>query len=165
MIGTFNTDPANSFQKHAFWTAFQVSQAAFLAPMYFFGPAVLGRAALYTVGVVGSLSYISATAKTDQYLYIGGPLLAGLCVVVLGSLAPMVLPVTAVRTLAVSEMVSLYGGLAVFGGFVLYDTQKVMQHGRMGRQDPAAESIGLELDAINIFVRMVSILAGNQRRK
>jgi len=165
MYGTLATNPANSFQKHAFWSAFQVSQAIFLAPMYFFAPAILGRAALYTFGTVGALSYVSATAKTDQYLYIGGPLLAGLTVVVLGSLAPMVLPVTAVRTLAVSQMVSIYGGLAVFGGFVLYDTQKVMAHARMGVRDPPAESIGLELDAINIFVRLVQILAMNQGRR
>lgn len=161
MIGTFRTDPANSFQKHAFWTAFQVSQALFLAPMYFFAPAVLGRAALYTVGVVGTLSYISATAKTNQYLYIGGPLLAGLTVVILGSFAPIVLPATAVRSLAVAEMVSMYGGLAIFGGFVLFDTQKIMQHARMGIRDPAADSIGLELDFINIFIR----LAGMQNRR
>jgi FtsH-binding integral membrane protein len=164
MFGTLRTDPANSFQKHAFWTAFQFSQALTLAPMYFFGPAVLGRAALYTVGLVGSLSYVSATAKTNQYLYLGGPLLAGLTVVVLGSLAPMVLPVTAVRTLAASQLVSIYGGLAIFGGFVLYDTQKVMYHGRIGVRDAAAESISLELDAINIFTRIV-LMQGGQRRK
>jgi len=165
MIGTLNTDPSNSFQKHAFWGAFQLSQGLFLAPMYFYSPAILGRAALYTVGVVGGLSYVGATAKTDQYLYIGGPLLAGLTVVVLSSLAPMVLPITAVRTLAVSDMLSVYGGLAIFGGFVLYDTQKVMAHARMGRRDPAAESIKLELDFINIFVRLVDILARRQNRK
>lgn len=165
MYGTMNTDPANSFQKHAFWGAFQVSQALFLAPMYFFAPAILSRAALYTVGTVGALSYVSATAKTDQYLYLGGPLLAGLTVVVLGSFAPMVLPATAVRTLAASQLIAVYGGLVVFGGFVLYDTQKVMAHARFGIRDPAAESIGLELDAINIFVRLVQIMALNQGRR
>jgi growth hormone-inducible transmembrane protein len=51
----------------------------------------------------------------------GGPLLAGITVVALSSLAPMVLPITAMRTLAVTEAVSLYGGLAVFSGFVLFE--------------------------------------------
>jgi growth hormone-inducible transmembrane protein len=135
--------------------------------MYFYSPAVLARAGLYTAGVVGSLAYVGATAKTDQYLYIGGPLLAGLCVVALSSLAPLVVPATAMRTLAMTEMVSMYGGLAVFGGFVLFDTQRVMANARMGRHDPAAESIGLELDFINIFIRLVQILAmgGGGRRK
>lgn len=64
-----------------------------------------------TAGLMGALSYVGATAKSDQYLYMGGPLLGGLVVVALSSLAPMVLPRTAMRTLAVTEAVSLYGGL------------------------------------------------------
>jgi growth hormone-inducible transmembrane protein len=93
---------------------------------------------LYTCGVVGSLSYIGATAtwvllkiviyyssepccnRNDKYLYMGGPLLAGVTVVALSSLAPMALPL-GTRALAITESISLYGGLAVFGGFVLYE--------------------------------------------
>ena len=75
-----------------------------------------------------------------------------------------------VRTLAATEALSLYGGLAVFGGFVLWDTQKVLQHARLVqaglmRADPMAESIGLELDFINIFTRLVQILAMNDSRR
>jgi hypothetical protein len=50
----------------------------------------------------------------------GGPLLAGVTVVALSSLAPMALPL-GMRGLAITEAISLYGGLAVFGGFVLYE--------------------------------------------
>jgi hypothetical protein len=50
----------------------------------------------------------------------GGPLLAGVTVVALTSLAPMALPL-GTRALAITESISLYGGLAVFGGFVLYE--------------------------------------------
>ncbi|OAV95737.1 hypothetical protein PTTG_26568 [Puccinia triticina 1-1 BBBD Race 1] len=99
---------------------FYITSAATLSPLYFYAPAILSRAALYTVGVVGSLSYVGATAKNDRFLYLGGPLLAGVSVVALSSLAPLVLPVTAARTLMVTKSISLYGGLAVFSGFVLY---------------------------------------------
>ncbi|KAJ7771790.1 hypothetical protein B0H16DRAFT_1881359 [Mycena metata] len=83
---------------------------------------------LYTLGVVGGLSYVGATPANDKYLMLGGLLLAGVSVVALSTLAPLILPVTAVRVraLAVTEAVYLYAGLAVFGGFVLYDTQKIL---------------------------------------
>lgn len=58
--------------------------------------------------------------RNDKYLYMGGPLLAGVTVVALSSLAPMALPL-GMRGLAIAEAISLYGGLAVFGGFVLYE--------------------------------------------
>jgi hypothetical protein len=58
--------------------------------------------------------------SNDKYLYMGGPLLAGVTVVALTSLAPMALPL-GTRALAITESISLYGGLAVFGGFVLYE--------------------------------------------
>jgi FtsH-binding integral membrane protein len=163
MMGAIYTSPENTVQKHLFWLAFNGCQAATLSPMFFFAPAILSRAALYTCGVVGSLSYVGATAKNDTYLYMGGPLLAGVTVVALSSLAPMALPL-GTRALAISEFLSLYGGLAVFGGFVLFDTQKILQHARMAQAgmiqaDPIKESVSLELDMINIFVRLVQILA------
>jgi len=100
----------------------------------------------------------------------GGPLLAGITVVALTSLAPMALPL-GTRALAITESISLYGGLAVFGGFVLYDTQKILHHARLAERgaiarDPMKEAIGLELDMLNIFVRIVQILTmqGNKRK-
>jgi hypothetical protein len=115
----------------------------------FLSPALLTRAALYTAGLIGSIAYIGATARSDKYLYLGGtsfdlplylrqfsqlnwdtfiigPLFAGLTVVALSSLAPLVLPI-GTAALAFTEAVSLYGGLAVFGGLVLFDTQKMVR--------------------------------------
>lgn len=171
MMGVMSTPPENTVLKHAFWGGFQVMQAATLAPLFFMNPAILARAGLYTVGIVGSLSYIGATAKTDKYLYLGGPLLAGVVVVALAGMAPMVLPARiASRALAPLEAISLYGGLAVFSGMVLYDTQKILARARMvqaGRmpRDTCRESISLELDCINIFVRLVMILNGQQNKR
>ncbi|OAL74303.1 hypothetical protein A7D00_2336 [Trichophyton violaceum] len=172
MYGTFYTSPDNYIQKYALWTGFNLAQAAVLAPLFFMSPAILGRAGLYTVGMMGSIAFVGATAKQEKYLYLGGPLLAGVAIVALSGFAPLVLPATATRTLMWSERVWLYGGLAVFGGFTLYDIQKILYHARLAergvvRRDVVNESVSLELDFINIFVRMVQILAlrgGNNKR-
>ncbi|PSN65309.1 hypothetical protein BS50DRAFT_497140 [Corynespora cassiicola Philippines] len=164
------TDPQNYVQKYALWSAFNVTQAMLLSPLFFMHPAILARAGLYTAGMMGSLAFVGATAKQEKYMYLGGPLLAGVAIVALSGLAPLVVPATAARTLMWSENIWLYGGLAVFGGFTLYDVQKVLHHARLAERglmpkDPVNESISLELDFINIFVRMVQILAMQQGRR
>lgn len=133
-------------------------------------PALLAKAGLYTVGLMGSIAFVGATAKQEKYLYLGAPLLGGVAIVALSGLAPLILPVTAVRTLAVTENLWLYGGLAVFGGFTLYDIQRILQHARLAergllKRDPVNESIHLELDFINIFIRLVQIMGMNKNKK
>lgn len=103
---------------------------------------------------MGSIAFVGATAKQEKYLYLGGPLLAGVAIVAVSGFAPLVLPATAARTLLWSERLWLYGGLAVFGGFTLYDVQKILYHARMAergliRKDTVNESIHLELDFLN----------------
>lgn len=133
-------------------------------------PAIIGRAGLYTIAMMGSISFVGATAKQEKYLYLGGPLLAGCAIVAASGFAPLILPATAVRTLAFTENIWLYGGLAVFGGFTLYDVQKILGHARLAERglipkDPVNESISLELDFLNIFIRMVQILMMQQNRR
>jgi growth hormone-inducible transmembrane protein len=137
----------------------------------FMQPAILARAGLYTIGMMGSIAFVGATAKQEKYLYLGGPLLAGVAIVALSGLAPLVLPATAARTLMMTENIWLYGGLAVFGGFTLYDVQKILYHARLAesgviKKDAVNESISLELDFLNIFIRMVQILGmqGGRRK-
>jgi len=180
MMLTRSISPENKAAKHAAWIAFNVAQAVTLAPLFMVSPAILSRAALYTAGTVASLAWVGSTAKDETYLYMGGnmiihqtlrmaidlfccsgPILAGMAVVALSSLAPMILPGTALRSLALAENLSIFGGLGVFSFAILYDVQKVLYHARMvalGRMqaDPINESIGLELNAINIFIRLVS---------
>ncbi|KAI1419367.1 bax inhibitor family protein [Xylaria sp. FL1777] len=171
MIATRSIDPDNYIPKYALWTAFNATQAAFVAPLLAFAPgALIARAGLYTVAMMGSISFVGATAKQEKYMYIGGPLLAGAALVAVSGLAPLIIPATAVRTLAFTENIWLYGGLAVFGGFTLYDVQKILHHARMAergviKKDPVNESISLELDFLNIFIRMVQILMLQQGRR
>jgi len=171
MMGTRSVSPDNYIPKYGLWTAFNITQGALLAPLLFMAPpALIARAGLYTIAMMGSISFVGATAKQEKYLYLGGPLLAGAALVAVSGFAPLVLPATAVRTLAFTENIWLYGGLAVFGGFTLYDVQKVLAHARMAergliRKDAVNESISLELDFLNIFIRMVQILMMQQGRR
>lgn len=161
MFATFNTTPGTP-AKYLSWTSFNLVQGLLLAPLCFVNPAILLRAGLYTTGIIGSISYVGATAKEEKFLYIGGPLIAGLSVVALSGLAPLVLPVTAMRTLAISEMISLYGGLAIFPFCTLNHVQTILLHARQGKHDAVSEAIAIELNFINIFIRLVAILGGNQ---
>lgn len=161
----------NSYvQKYALWSAFNITQAAVLSPLMMIHPAILMKAGLYTVAMMGSICWVGATAKQEKYLYLGGPLLAGVAVVAVSGFAPLILPATAARTLMWTERIWLYGGLAVFGGFTLYDTQKILQHARYSQRglmqkDVVNESISLELDFINIFIRLVQILGMRNQSK
>ncbi|KDE02767.1 hypothetical protein MVLG_06690 [Microbotryum lychnidis-dioicae p1A1 Lamole] len=169
MMGVFYTEPDSPLHYVSF-ALFSAVQGATLAPMFFLNPAVLSRAGLYTLGAVSGLTWVGATAKSDTFLYIGGPLLAGLGVLVVSSLAPMLLPRMSMRTLSALEHVTAYGGVGLFSMFILYDTQKILAHAQLAQRgaiprDPVRESVSLILDAINLFVRIVQVLMLQQRRK
>merc|ERR1712007_216618 len=90
MIGTRSISPDNYIQKYALWTAFNATQAAFVAPLLFMAPpALIARAGLYTLAMMGSISFVGATAKQEKYLYLGGPLLAGVALVAVSGFAPL----------------------------------------------------------------------------
>jgi FtsH-binding integral membrane protein len=48
---------------------------------------LLYRAAWYTAGMVGGLSTVAATAPSDKFLYMGGPLAMGFGVIFAASIA------------------------------------------------------------------------------
>lgn len=64
----------------------------------------------------------------------GGPLAIGLGVVFASSLAGMWLPPTTALGAGLYSM-SLYGGLLLFSGFMLYDTQKIIKRAEMYPQN------------------------------
>ena len=94
--------------------------------------------------------------------------MAGLVAVFLASIGSVALPVTAIRTASVLQNISVYGGVAVFSGLVLWDTQKIIAHADKAydtRQlSPINDAISIYLDFINLFIRILMIMS-NQRRK
>ncbi|KAH8420849.1 hypothetical protein KR222_006806 [Zaprionus bogoriensis] len=144
---------------------------AVIAPMCFLGGPLLLRALLYTGGIVGALSTVAACAPSEKFLNIGGPLAIGLGVIFASSLASMWLPPTTALGAGLASL-SLYGGLILFSGFLLYDTQRVVKAAEMHPEhsphkfDPISHALAIYMDALNIFIRVAIILSsGDQRKK
>ncbi|RZF37530.1 hypothetical protein LSTR_LSTR008568 [Laodelphax striatellus] len=158
--------------KQAAWALHTSVIGAVIAPICFAGGPLLIRAAWYTAGIVGGLSTVAACAPSEQFLNMAGPLAIGLGVVFAASLGSMFLaPTTALGSGLYS--ISLYGGLLVFSGFLLYDTQKIIKSAEthspyaMEKYDPINRSMSIYMDTINIFIRIVSILSngGSSKRR
>jgi len=156
--------------KQAAWLLHCAVIGAVIAPLCLLGGPILLRGAWYTAGMVGGLSTVAACAPSDQFLNWAGPLAMGLGVVVCASLGSMFLPPTTALGSGLYS-ISLYGGLILFGAFLLYDTQKIIYkaerhpHGYGAAPfDPVNASVGIYMDTINIFIRIVTILSGNRRK-
>lgn len=82
----------------------------------------------------------------------------------------MFLPPTTVAG-ATLYSVAIYGGLALFSMFLLYDTQKVIKRAEIvpvygvQKYDPINSMLGIYMDTLNIFMRVATMLATGGNRK
>lgn len=145
---------------------------AILAPLSMFGGPAIIRAATYTAGIVGGLSAIAVCAPSERFLVSTAPLSIGLGFVVASSIGSMFLPPTSRIGLGLYG-IALYGGLIVFSGLLVYDTQKTIKKAElhpaysMAPYDPINNSLHIYMDIMNIFIRMLQIMGmgGGQKRR
>nr|UQI50307.1 growth hormone-inducible transmembrane protein [Chiton albolineatus] len=156
--------------KQLAWIGYSGVMGAIVAPLAMLGGPLLVRAAWYTAGVVGGLSTVAMCAPSEKFLNMGGPLAIGLGLVFASSIGGMFLPPTTALGAGLYS-VSIYGGLVLFGLFLLYDTQKVIKRAETYPTyaavpyDPINGCLGIYLDTLNIFIRIATILAGGGGRK
>ncbi|KAK3707443.1 hypothetical protein QZH41_011903, partial [Actinostola sp. cb2023] len=112
--------------KHLAWAGHSALVGAIIAPMVLIGGPLVLRAAVVTGGVVGALSLTAACAPDGKFLTWGGPLAIALGGVFMASLGTLFLPATSAVGAGL-QVITTYGGLVVFGGFLLYDTQKIIR--------------------------------------
>lgn len=155
--------------KQLAWMAHAGIVGAVIAPLAFMGGPLLVRAAWYTAGVVGGLSTVAMCAPSEKFLNMGGVLGMGLGAVFVASLGSAFLPPTTALGAGLYSL-SVYGGLVIFGGFLLYDTQRIVKSAEnhpyyaVVPYDPVNHSISIYMDTINIFIRIAMILSGSRKK-
>ena len=105
------------------------------------------------------LAAAAALSPRRSMLWLAGFLSLGLSMLALMGLANLF-----IRSPALTNMY-LYGGLALFCVFVLFDTQMIIERFNAGDNDFLSHSISLFLDLIQIFVRLLIILAKKKKEE
>ncbi|KAL7989747.1 hypothetical protein Chor_014971 [Crotalus horridus] len=119
-------------------------------------PSIIPTAFLGTAVIFSCFSLSALFAKRRAYLYLGGVLFSGLFLMLLFSLINIFLGSTWLFT------ANLYIGLMVMCGFVLFDTQLIIEKAENGDKDYIWHCVDLFLDFVNIFRELMVILGMNE---
>lgn len=115
-------------------------------------PSIIITAFIGTSAVFLCFSICALLSERGKWLYLGGTLMSIITGLMLLSLANIFFGAMWVY------QAQLYVGLLAMCGFVLYDTQVIVEKRRMGSKDFVAHSLDLFIDFIGIFKRLLIIL-------
>jgi len=121
-------------------------------------PSIVTSAFLGTVCIFASFSAAAYFAERRSYLFLGG---------LLGTALSSLLVLGFLNIFFRSALIlnaSLYLGLLVFCGFVIFDTQLIIEKASAGEKDFVWDSLELFLDFVNIFVRLLIILSKDNKK-
>jgi len=122
-------------------------------------PAILPTAFFGTLATFGCFSVAALFAKKRSFLYLGALLGTSLLYIGLVDFFNFFF-----RSRMVHD-ITLYAGLLVYLGFVLYDTQLTLEDYDRGSRDYIAHAVQFYTDFIGIFVRILEILAKQEEKK
>ncbi|NXV51672.1 BI1 inhibitor, partial [Uria aalge] len=115
-------------------------------------PSIIPTAFLGTATIFACFSLSALYARRRSFLYLGGFLLSGLTLMLLSSVVNAFVGSTWLFT------ANLYLGLMIMCGFVLFDTQLIIEKAESGDKDYIWHCIDLFIDFANIFRKLLMIL-------
>jgi FtsH-binding integral membrane protein len=153
--------PQNSTTKHLFWLGFNACIAFSLVPIISVSELLVIRDAfLLTSGTFAGLGLVAANSRDDAFLGMSGFLGAGL-----GGLTAIAIANIFLKSNALFN-IWLYGGLALFLGMTMYDMKEVQNRAKRSIYfDPMSQSVGIYLDFVNIFIRLLMILQNRKNNR
>ena len=120
-------------------------------------PGVLGQAGLLTLTTFGVLSLYAVLSRRDFSAW-GGFFMIGLWVLIATSLLNMFF-----RNPTASLWLAA-GTIFVFGGLLVFDTWRIVRSGAYGEDDYVPAAVQIYLDLLNIFLAILQLLGGGNRR-
>jgi FtsH-binding integral membrane protein len=158
-----DSNKSDDMKRMAMLCGFGFLKGASIGPLMsvlmFIDPAIIMTALLGTITIFACFTLSALVAKRSSYLYLGGMLSSALSLMFFLSLANMFF-----RSVHIFNL-QLYGGLMVFSGFVIFDTQLVLEKTIMGDRDFAGHAANLFVDFVAIFIRLAIIIAKMNEKK
>lgn len=121
-------------------------------------PQIIITALLGTSIVFASFTLCALFAERGKWLFLGGTLMTLMSSMMIMGLANLFIGSTLIY------QSQLYLGLAIMCGFVLYDTQMIVEKRRIGNKDFITHSLDLFVDFISIFRRLLIILTQKEEQ-
>jgi len=115
-------------------------------------PTIVPNALLLSSMIFASFTGVSLFAPDGQYLFLGGTLLSGLSTLFWLGL---------INLFFQSQLlfqVYIWGGLLLFCGFIVWDTQMIIEKKRRGDGDFIGHSLDLFIDFMQVFRKVLILL-------
>lgn len=156
--------PANLNKRYGLLGAFAFCQGTAIGPLIGMAldvnPAIVLTAVLGTSLVFGCFSAAALTTRRRSYLFLGGYLSSAIT----GFMA-LRLASWAFGGSVFAFNMELYIGLLVFAGYVLFDTQLIVERCAAGSTDHVKHALDLFVDFMAILVRVLIILMKNNEKR
>nr|AGN54391.1 Bax inhibitor 1 [Nicotiana benthamiana] len=125
-----------------------------------FDPSIVLGAFVGCAVAFGCFSAAAMVAKRREYLYLGGLLSSGLSILFWLHFASSIFG----GSMALFKF-EVYFGLLVFVGYIIFDTQDIIEKAHLGDLDYVKHALTLFTDFIAVFVRILIIMLKNASDK
>ncbi|CAI5730812.1 unnamed protein product [Hyaloperonospora brassicae] len=156
------TEPVQNFRRRfgilmAISAAMGLSVSTLVAVALRVDASTLVFALLVTALVFTCFTASALIATRRSYLYLGGILSSALSMLFLTSVLNLVAHSSLLLNL------NLYGGLLLFCGYVVLDTQMIIEKASRGDKDVLKHTLDLFMDLVSIFVRILVALLNKRK--
>jgi len=164
MIWLLSTPTHQEQKRVALLMATALFQGATIGPLIDLAieidPSILITAFVGTAVAFGCFSAAAMLAKRREFLYLGGLLSSGVSILLWLQFASAIFGGSS----AIFKF-ELYFGLLVFVGYMVVDTQDIIEKAHRGDLDYVTHSLTLFTDFVAVFVRILVIMLKNSSEK